>query len=315
MFSFADRFITLTAFKYRGHSHSMMKFFFLFLISLSVFASPREQAQDLLAKHQGINSVVSRMDIFSKTFLDLPYGIGGPLGEGEQGPYDQDPLYRFDTFDCTTFVETVVSLALTQDVNAFENKMDTIRYENGEVDYLKRNHFPSLQWVPNNVRNGLLKEINHLVLPASERKMAEAVINLPGWLKAIKIEEIKAPLATLEERLNLLEELRGHAVDYSPILARIEYLPIAVLLTRPQVLKNIPNGSIVNFVRPNWDLTDVIGTHMNVSHQGLVFKKKAGIFLRHASSAGKVAEILLLDYLKKFENHATLKGIHLMQVN
>lgn len=293
----------------------MIKFFLLFLISLSVIASPREQAQDLLAKFQAYGSVVTRIDLFSQTFKDLPYGAGGPLGEGEQGRYDQDPLYRFDAFDCTTYVETVISLALTQDVNAFENKMDVIRYENGEVDYLKRNHFPSLQWVPNNIKNGLFKEVNHLVLPASERKIAEAVINLPGWLKAIKVEEIKVPLSTLEERQSLLEELRGHANDHSPIVARIEYLPISTLLAKPHVLKQIPHGAIVNFVRPNWDLTEVIGTHMNVSHQGFVFQNKNETILRHASTTGKVMEESLLTYLKKFENHATLKGIHLLQVN
>jgi hypothetical protein len=293
----------------------MIKFFVLFLISLSVFASPREQAQDLLAKFQAYRSVVTRIDLFSQTFKNLPYGAGGPLGEGEHGRYDQDPLYRFDAFDCTTYVETVVSLALTQDVSAFEKMMDIIRYENAEVDYLKRNHFPSLQWVPNNVKNGLFKEVNYLVLPASERKSAEAVINLPGWLKAIKVEEIKVPLSTLEERQSLLEELRDYAADYSPTFARIEYLPISTLLAKPHVLKQIPHGTIVNFVRPNWDLTAVIGTHMNVSHQGLVFQNKNGTILRHASTAGKVMEESLLTYLKKFENHVTLKGIHLLQVN
>ena len=293
----------------------MMKFILVFLISLSAVASPREEAQELLAKFQRYDSVVSRMEAFSQNFLDLPYGVGGPLGEGEQGRYDQDPLYRFDTFDCTTFVETVVGLALTQDVNSFENQMDEIRYENGEVDYLKRNHFPSLQWVPNNIKNGLLKEINHLILPLNETKIAEAVINLPGWLKAIKIEEIRVPLATLEERQNILEELRGHASEYSPIIARIGYLPISTLLVKPQVLKLIPNGTIINFVRPNWDLTATSGTHMNVSHQGIIFQKKAGTILRHASTEGKVMESVLIEYLKKFENHPTLKGIHLMQVN
>lgn len=298
-----------------GHSVFMMKYILLFLITFPVFASSREQAQDLLAKFQNYHSTVRRIDLFSQTFKDLPYGAGGPLGEGEQGRFDQDPLYRFDAFDCTTYVETVIGLALSQEVNSFENKMDMIRYENGGVDYLKRNHFPSLQWIPNNIKNGVFKEINHLVLPASERKMAEAVINLPGWLKTIKIEEIKAPFATLEERQNLLEELQAHASDYSPVNARIEYLPIAVLLTKPQVLKNIPHGTIVNFVRPNWDLTNVIGTHMNISHQGFVFQTEAGPVLRHASTAGKVKEESFLEYLKKFENHATLKGIHLLQVN
>jgi hypothetical protein len=69
-------------------------------------------------------------------------------------------------------------------------------------------------------------------------------------------------------------------------------------------------------VRPNWDLTESIGTHMNVSHQGLIFQFRNGTYLRHASNSGtkKVMDIPLLDYLKKFENHPTLKGIHLMEV-
>ena len=293
----------------------MINILFSFLISLSVFASPREEAQNLLTKFQDNESVESRMDAFSKSFMEIPYDHSGPLGEGEHGRYDQDPLYRFDAFDCTTFVETVVSLARSQNVDSFENNMDVIRYDNGEVDYLTRNHFPSLQWVPNNIKNGVLKEINHLVLPASETKMAEAVINLPGWLKKIKIEEIKVPLATMSERQNLLEELRALAPQYAPIIARIEYLPISALLAKPIVLKKIPNATIVNFVRPNWDLTDVAGTHMNVSHQGFIFQKKEGTYLRHASTTGKVMEVVLLEYLKKFENHPTLKGIHLMQVN
>lgn len=294
-----------------------MKYLFFLLISFSALATPREEAQDLLARFQGYQEPLTRMDLFSQSFMGLPYGDGGPLGEGENGHYDQDPLYRFDTFDCTTYVETVISLALSRDVNEFEKSMDEIRYENGEIDYLTRNHFPSLQWIPNNVSNGLLKEINHQILSAAEIKTAEAIINLPGWLKAIKIEEIRVPMATLQERQSLLEELRALAPQYSPRLARLSYLPISTLLAKPAVLKRIPHGAIVNFVRPNWDLRDLIGTHMNVSHQGLVFHKKKGIYLRHASTSGerKVMELPLLDYLKKFENHPTLKGIHVMQLN
>jgi hypothetical protein len=295
----------------------MKKFILFFLISLSVFASPREEAKTLLSKLDTELSIDIRMDLFSQKFIGLPYGDGGPLGEGENGRYDQDPLYRFDTFDCTTFVETTVSLALSRDVDEFENKMDEIRYENSQVDYLTRNHFPSLQWIPNNIKNGLLKEINHLILPSSETKTAEAVIDLPGWLKKIKINEIKVPAATQMERESLLEELRSYASQYTPIVARLNYLPVATLVAKPQVLKLIPNGAIVSFVRPNWDLTDAIGTHMNVSHQGIIFQKKNGTYLRHASSSSekRVMEVPLFDYLKKFENHPTLKGIHLMQVN
>jgi hypothetical protein len=294
----------------------MLKFLLVLILGqVMAWAGPREEAIALLSLNSP-QTLTARIDFFSSKFIGLPYGDGGPLGEGAQGRYDQDPLYRFDTFDCTTYVETVLSLALTRHVTEFEEKMDDIRYENGVVDYLKRNHFPSLQWIPNNIANGTLKEINHLVLPKSEWLLAEAVINLPGWLKKIKIEEIKMPNAPLEERQERLLELQAEAAHVSPMMARLNYLPISILLTKPEVLKNIPHGAIVNFVRPNWDLTDLIGTHMNVSHQGFVFKKGKDVYLRHASSGGdkRVTETLLLDYLKKYENHPSLKGIHLMQI-
>ncbi len=294
----------------------MHSLFIAFIMAFSAMASTRDEAENLLSKINQESQINLRMEIVSRSFLDLPYGDGGPLGEGAHGRYDQDPLYRFDTFDCTTFVETVISLALSQEVSDFEESMNKIRYENGEIDYLKRNHFPSLQWIPYNVDNGLLKEINDDILPLSQQKIAEAVINLPGWLKKIKIEEIKIPMASTQERLDLLEELKAQASNYNPVVARLMYLPIDTLLKNSSLLKKIPHGSVINFVRPNWDLTESTGTHMNVSHQGLVFQFRNGTYLRHASNSGtkKVMDISLLEYLKKFENHPTLKGIHLMTI-
>lgn len=295
----------------------MKLFIALIFVISTAFASPREEAQAILDSVQNQGDLVTRLELISRRFLSLPYGHGGPLGEGPSGRYDQDPLYRFDTFDCTTYVETVVALALARSVDEFEQEQDRIRYEDGIVDYLKRNHYPSLQWIPNNVDNGLLSEINHLVLPASERRTAEAVINLPGWLKKIKIEEIKVPMATQAEKEFLLEELRGEASNFSPMLARLDYLPIATLLKRPALLNRIPHGTIVNFVRPNWELTDLAGTHMNVSHQGFLFFKDKTLYLRHASTSApqQVMELPFIDYLARYRNHATMKGVHLMKLN
>lgn len=291
-------------------------FLILLLVTSTAFASDREQAAKIIESLSIQSTLLSKMDAASARFIGLPYGAGGPLGEGETGRYDQDPLYRFDTFDCTTYVETIISLALSQDVDEFEQHMDKIRYENSQVDYLSRNHFPSLQWIPNNIENGLFQEINDLVLPRSSQLTAEAVINIPGWLKKIKIEEIRVPSASSEEKQALLEELQGLSSQYEPKTAKLNYLPISTLLKNPTALKKIPSGSVVNFVRPNWDITDSIGTHMNVSHQGLVFQVKGKTYLRHASVGAekKVVEIELIEYLKKFDTHPTLKGIHLMKL-
>jgi hypothetical protein len=291
-------------------------FFILLLVISTAFASDREQAAQIIASLSSQSGLLSKMDAASARFIGLPYGAGGPLGEGETGRYDQDPLYRFDTFDCTTYVETIISLALSLDVDEFEQQMDKIRYENSRVDYLSRNHFPSLQWIPNNIENGLLMEVNDLVLPRSSQLIAEAVINIPGWLKKIKIEEIRVPNASSEEKQSLLNELQALSSQYEPKTAKLNYLPISTILKSPSLLKKIPSGSVINFVRPNWDLTDSIGTHMNISHQGLVFQLKGKTILRHASVGAekRVIEIELIEYLKKFDNHPTLRGIHLMKL-
>ena len=89
------------------------------------------------------------------------------------------------------------------------------------------------------------------------------------------------------------------------------------MLKNPNLLRNIPSGTIVNFVRPNWDLTTVAGTHQNISHQAILVRVGKTLYQRHASPSGtkSVEEIPFIEYLKKFENHATLKGVHFMKVN
>ena len=294
----------------------MTKFILLFLMSSTLlFAGPRDEAQAILEKFEHEPALIERLDKFSKNFVGLPYGKGGPLGEGPQGKYDQDPLYRFDTFDCTTYVETIMALAIARNVDEFEHHLDHIRYKDGEVDYLKRNHFTDLQWIPFNVENGYMLEINHQIVSPSQIKMAEAVINFPGWLKSHKLDQIVVPMATMEEKKALLEELYAEAPFFQVSVARVPYVAISDILAKPIILNKIPTGTIVNFVRPNWDLRDVAGTHQNISHQGFLFKIGKTLYLRHASTSGKVEEVPFIDYLKRFRNHATLKGVHFMSMN
>lgn len=295
-----------------------MKFLFLWLlINCVAFAGPRQEAESYLSKSAQETSVSKRLDIFSAYFLSLPYGVNGPLGEGPDGRFDQDPLYRFDTFDCTTYVETIMSLAISNSVQEFEILLNKIRYEDGIVDYLKRNHFTDLQWIPSNIQNGFLKEINEVVVSRAEIKVAEALINFPGWIRSHKLSQIIVPMASKDEKEALLYELKSVASEYEIHLAKVPYIEINRILGRPEILNRIPHGSIVNFVRPNWDLTEAAGTHQNISHQGFLFWKGKTLFLRHASSSngGFVQEEPFINYLKKFENHETLKGIHLMQMN
>lgn len=294
----------------------MTKFFILWLLSCTLlFAGPREEAQEILLRFEQETTTLSRLNKISKIFVGLPYGKNGPLGEGPEGRYDQDPLYRFDTFDCTTYVETMMALALSRSVDEFETTINNIRYENGEIDYLKRNHFTDLQWIPFNIQNRVMREINSLVVPSTQIKTAQALINFSGWLKSIKVNQLVVPMASMEQKESLIEELNLMSSNYPSQIATVPYIEINLLIAKPLLLNKIPNGTIVNFVRPNWDLTQVAGTHQNISHQGFLFRLGKILYLRHASTSGKVEEIPFINYLKKFENHPTLKGIHLMGMN
>jgi hypothetical protein len=208
-----------------------------------------------------------------------------------------------------------MALALSRGVDEFEIHQDKIRYEDGEVDYLKRNHFTDLQWIPENVQNGYMDEINTEIVSLRELKIAEAVINFPAWIRSHKIEQIVIPEASVEFKQDRLEELKNLSSNYKSEVASLTYIPIVDLIIRPWTLDKIPSGTVVNFVRPNWDLTEAAGTHQNISHQGFLFNVGNVLYLRHASTSGKVEQLPFIDNLKKFENHPTLKGIHLMRVN
>lgn len=291
-------------------------FIVLSLGVMSTWASPsQDEAEALLNRFQTVQTISARVESFTKNFLGLPYGKDGPLGEGPTGRYDQDPLFRFDTFDCTTFVETVLALAHARDSADFAQRMDEIRYENGVISYVTRNHFPSLQWIPNNINNGYLRDVTRDIAPMSILKTAVAIIDLPTHYSFMNVDMLRVSGLTNQERSERVLEWRAEGQRLSPQEARLDYVPIDWILKNSKWLNEIPHGAVVNFVRPNWDLTQVAGTHMNVSHQGFILRRNGNVYLRHASSgSSKVSEILFLDYLKTLANHPTLKGVHFLAV-
>ena len=60
-------------------------------------------------------SLADRILKIGEVFLGRPY-VRGALGEGPDGRFDKNPLFRFDCFDCLTYVNTVLALALADHV-------------------------------------------------------------------------------------------------------------------------------------------------------------------------------------------------------
>lgn len=94
-----------------------------------------------------------RMAAVSAPLLGRPYVLD-PLGEGR--PPDPDPLVRYDAFDCLTFVEEVLALALAGDPLHAAEVRHALRYGDAEPSYVARRHFMELQWIAGNIADGWL---------------------------------------------------------------------------------------------------------------------------------------------------------------
>ncbi len=203
-------------------------------------------------------------------FLGTPY-IESPLGESV--PPDSDPLIRFDAFDCTTFVETVMA-------HGNKEKLNKIRYKDGKVEFLNRNHFIESDWLYNNSQR--VKNVSREYAPTAIRHV---VIDKKAWLK--KVHKIDSELEVLE--INL------------------EYIPYKYT---EQIV--IDKTMIVLFVADNPKIRDKIGTDLAVVHMGFVLPDGT---LRHASSErGAVVDVPLTEYLNARKQNKSNIGIALVEI-
>ncbi len=97
------------------------------------------------------------------------------------------------------------------------------------------------------------------------------------------------------------------------------YLPLTELFdTNRQpiwdIFKQIQHGSIIQIVRPQWDLRAVAGTYLDISHLGFAIWQDDKILFREASlRQKKVADTPLVSYLQSLLNQPTIKGINIQK--
>lgn len=203
-------------------------------------------------------------------FLGARY-INSPLGEG-CAP-DSDPLIRFDAFDCTTFVETVMA-------NGDIETLNQIRYKDGQIGFLNRNHFIESDWLVNN-----LDRVQNVSADYAQTKVRRVIIDKRSWFK--KVHNIDT--------------------DFKPVAVELEYIPY-------EFAKDliIEKTMIVLFVADNADFRDKIGTDLAVVHMGLIMPN--GV-LRHASSErGMVVDVPFEEYVNARKKNKNNLGIALVEI-
>jgi hypothetical protein len=254
-----------------------------------------------------------KIEALSEVLLNAGY-LDGSLGEDAQGKYDKDPLVRFDVFDCTTFVEAVLAGALSETVADFMPNLMKLRYKDGLVSFVSRNHFPSLDWIPNN--QNVLADITKLIAGKS-LAFAKTTIDKPAWYNALGYERLSCADESSERCRLLLAQLHDEGRAFKAQGVTTPYVPLSALslddgvTINQALLDRIPSGSVINMVRPNWQLKDVIGTNMNVSHQAIAIRKNGELYLRHASQTHmNVMDVGLLEYFSQYTSASSLKGFN-----
>lgn len=242
------------------------------------------------------------IEMISAFFLDTKFKKDA-LGEGP-GQLDSDPLHRLDAFDCTTFVETVWAMHRTPPGEDWTRTLSDLRYREGKVQFTERLHFISLDWLPYHQSKG--RAIDVTAALAAPLHQSKTLINRRSWYQ-------KTHPARLEEFLRL------YPLD-NPEEVLVNYLKFSDLLDRPlaldKLMAELKKGALLaNFVRPNFNTVATIGTHIDISHQGFLLLKDGNITLRHASlSLLKVGDENLIEYMKFYRHHPTLKGIQLIRL-
>lgn len=179
--------------------------------------------------------------------------LGDPLGESVAP--DKDPLVRDDAFDCVTFVETSLAGGDVQ-------KLNKIRYKNGEVDFVNRNHFIETDWLANNA--DIVADVTEKY---GDTDVRHVVIDKQNWLK--KVHGINADFP--KQVVDL------HYIPYD----KVKYI-------------NVTKPIIVLFIAGNFEKSDIIGTDLAVRHMGFLLP---GGVLRHASSQyGRVMDVDFYQY-------------------
>ncbi len=218
--------------------------------------------------------LAERIGAVSELFLGRPYQEGC-AGEGEG--FDADPPARYDVFDCVTFLEEVLALALAPDP-AWVGWMRTqLRFRDGEPSYETRHHFFVMEWIHYNIEAGFIEDITASL---GEAVYIDKQLDAQAYASWRRRERFPLP----DERLP----------------AGAMHLPVLPLDQALAAVDRIPAGAIVVTVRIPLDHIPIVVTHV-----GFTVPAEQPT-MRHATrmGEGRVRDDSLAWYLEHLESYS-----------
>jgi hypothetical protein len=245
---------------------------FLFLTTLLSCAPPHGKigktrdlgkwdtaAIDQLLNDAGrIDDPGEKVAFLSAPFLSTPYRANTLIGSAE---IPEIFVLRLDRVDCFTFLDYIEALRRSSNFHEFVNNLRQVRYQQGQLDFLSRNHFFSL-W-----GNAPLAPLHDVTAQVGGEKTRWTT----KYLNQNKEGDLFLPGYPVKKQT--IAFIPGEEIDAT-------------------ILSRLHTGDYIGIYSPNPGL--------DVSHTGIVIKKGGTTFLRHASSKWlrkRVRDVELLPYL------------------
>jgi hypothetical protein len=245
--------------------------------------------------------LINVYDLLKQTQHYLPkYKLLTILNHFKNRPYSSNDnliTYSLEHFDCVTFIEVVCALLLAKDLSSlnsfaieFEKNLIELRYFDAPCSLLTRNHFTSLDWARNNKR--FVQDVTRGIF---QTKLSRAVIDKASWF--LKNHKIRTQMS-------------------APTTVVIPYIDNVDLLKNfKQIVSYFPIISIVNIVRPDWQIKNTLGTNLDISHLGFAIKNNNNLNFWHASSNDmRVVNSDLDEYIIKQRHISSIKGINVQSI-
>jgi hypothetical protein len=249
-------------------------------------------------------------EIFDRFSKDLNLSVGElilKIGNDFKGaPYvgktldiniEENLVVNLRELDCTTFVENCLAIARTiksgnPSFETYISELEKIRYRKGKLNgYVSRLHYFG-EWIMDNQSKGIIEDIS----------LKLGGIKCPVVLNYMSTHPDSYP--QLRANPELIKEIKQieNRVSAMPFF----YIPKEKII---ECESKISDGDIVALV------TKIPG--MDVSHVGILFKKKGQVYLLHASMSGRKVEntsLPLADYLKDSKNTTGIFVVRAKQI-
>jgi hypothetical protein len=233
--------------------------------------SPREVDAYLKHLHATEPSLRNRIVHLARKNINQPYELY-LLGEAPFEQIDAQPIYCLDKSDCVVFAEHTLAMALSDSWPSFMSMLQRIRYKDGRIGVVTRNHYTEADWNRNNT---------WLARDVTDEIGGESVVSFTQKVDRAKFlkgrYEIEEPIS--------IETIEESFIPYE----RIE-----------SVKSRLRDGDIVNFV------TGRDGGYW-VGHVGLVARGSDGTVNLIHSAKPNVREEPVEAYIERFTRDAAEK--------